>query len=620
MKYTKLNAAQKKERDLIRDECISIADNFIYCDTDKKAKAYIGELNETIVSCDTETIGLNPLAKNVYIRLVQIFDAKKVVVFDLKKLGRSSLRLIAEYFANKERTFIFQNAKFDLKWLRIHLGVKNLNEVFDTFLASQILSCGRVEFGHSLKDIVHDYFNINLDKQFAASNWSLDTLDLDQLIYSARDTVFLRFIREWQIEELKEHKLLDTANIEMQCVEPIANLELNGIYLNGRRWMEIAERNKLRAIRMESKIAKELTRKTMLFDDIPSFKVTSTMQLKDAMRDANVEIPVVFDKKTGKNKETLSVDELEKIVNKHKVHEMMIKHSALNKNHTSFGANYLKFIDEYDGRIHPEFKQIGAETGRMSCKKPNLQQIKREYIYRACFTVENDEDCLVISDYSQIELRLAAEMSGDVKMIKAFEDGLDLHTYTASEVFKVDYAVAAKDKTLRQRAKDLNFGIVYGIGASRFAASAEIEIFEAEIIIHNYFSLYRGLKRWLDWAKSQATRQRKSRTISGRLFVHRFDPANKHDFALAERNGMNMPIQGSSADITKIAAKKVYDDLQDKARLVNIVHDELDTQTKKEYSEYVAERQTNLMIQAAQVYMKKVPVKVDTTITDKWCK
>lgn len=617
----------------------SIAENAIYVATDKDIDAYLLMLDDDIVSLDVETSGFDPFGNwvqeesgkwvsNAAIRLIQLEGNGKCINFDLKYLTKTSRDKIRDFISDPERIFIIMNAKFDMKWLMVHLGVK-FHRIYDIMIASQLISRGQPKFGHSLKAIVKYHFDYDMDKAMGASNWMAAELSQAQIKYASYDVAFLRQIRLNQIEKLKEYGLLEVANIEFRAIEAYAYMEICGIRLNKNRWLRNAGRNKYRAIRMEEKVAQALAPNQdtgMLFEGMSNFKVSSNQQLTKAMIDAGIEIPTMVVKGTNEEKKTIQVDYLEKIRDQHPAIPLIIKYSTLKKAHTSYGTNWTDKINPVTERLHPDIFQIGAETGRNAFREPNLQQIPVENIYRNCF-IPNPGNKLIGGDYDGAELRIIAEASQDRAMISAFQQGLDLHTYTASVVFRVPYEQMMERKNtvemkiLRGRAKNLNFGIVYGIGARRFAKNAEITEKEAYKIIDDYFALYQGLKAWLDWAKEQASQFRTSSTLSGRKYFHRFDKdADYGVIAAAERLGCNFPIQGTNADITKIALRNIYDELKDRVYLVNVIHDEIVIECQSEEADEIEPIFKKCMIDAGEVYIKSVPVLVESKIMSRWGK
>jgi DNA polymerase-1 len=226
----------------------------------------------------------------------------------------------------------------------------------------------------------------------------------------------------------------------------------------------------------------------------------------------------------------------------------------------------------------------------------------------------------VIADYSQIELRILADFTGDQGFVDAFNSGADLHKVTAAQVFNVSLEEVTKQQ--RDFAKRLNFGVVYGIGAQRFAMMTGLSQTEAEDILRRYFATYRQLDKWLREAAQQAVRERTApRTVAGRLARFRFDMEDRQAVSLAQRNGKNSPIQGSSADILKRALRLLYNELRDtSACIVNIVHDEIVVEADADETEAIAKKVEDAMCQAGEEYVKKVPVKVETEVADAWVK
>jgi DNA polymerase-1 len=286
---------------------------------------------------------------------------------------------------------------------------------------------------------------------------------------------------------------------------------------------------------------------------------------------------------------------------------------------TSYGENILSEINPTTGRIHADFRQIGAPTGRFACTNPNVQQVPHAIEYRRCFRAPEGRK-LIISDYSQIELRILADFTNDQGFIDAFNSGADLHRVTAAQVFNVKL----EDVTGEQRsfAKRLNFGVVYGIGAQRFATMTGLSQTEAEDILRRYFATYRQLDAWLRDAARQAVRERTApRTVAGRLARFRFDSEDRQAVSLAQRNGKNTPIQGSSADILKRALRLLHDRLRDtSACIVNIVHDEIVVEADAADAAEIAKTVEEAMCAAGEEYVKKVPVKVETEVADEWVK
>jgi len=239
--------------------------------------------------------------------------------------------------------------------------------------------------------------------------------------------------------------------------------------------------------------------------------------------------------------------------------------------------------------------------------------------YRRCFMGHPAERRLVIADYSQIELRILAEFSGDQAFIDAFNSGADLHRVTAAQVFNVAQDQVSKDQ--RDFAKRLNFGVVYGIGAQRFSIMTGLRVTEAEDVLRRYFATYRGLDRYLRESANRAVSEKQARTASGRLVRFNFDPADRQQISMTQRNGKNAPIQGTSADILKRALRLLREELRGtSARIVNIIHDEIVVEVDEGEAGEIAQKVEQAMCVAGEEYLKTVPVKVESQIGSEWAK
>ncbi|HEX8142168.1 MAG TPA: DNA polymerase [Pyrinomonadaceae bacterium] len=272
----------------------------------------------------------------------------------------------------------------------------------------------------------------------------------------------------------------------------------------------------------------------------------------------------------------------------------------------------------YDLSIEEVHEFIANGIVVHNCTNPNIQQVPHAIEYRRCFRAPEGRK-LVIADYSQIELRILADFTGDKGFVDAFNSGADLHRVTAAQVFGVPLEGVTKEQ--RDFAKRLNFGVVYGIGAQRFAMMTGLSVTESEDLLRRYFSTYRQLDAWLRDAANRALRERMARTASGRLARFRFDPEDRQAASLAQRNGKNTPVQGSSADILKRALRLLHDKLRDTtACIVNIVHDEIVVEADASQAQEVAKTVEDAMCAAGEEYVKKVPVKVETEVSDEWVK
>lgn len=582
-------------------------------DAESLKKACAELANEDYLGFDTETTALDPF--DGYIRLVQLSNGRETIVIDLKpfmeigKLGElPELQPLRELLNAPKPIKIAHNAKFDAKWTKHHLGT-DLNGIFDTMLASQLIAAGDQDRRHNLAAVSEFFLGIEMDKSQQVSDWSAPVLSESQIQYAAKDAATMVPLREKIVERLRQDDLVRVAKIEFDCVMPIAAMELNGFFLDEARWRE--QLDKVQKIQdvvgldLQKMLSAGVAQASLF--GVAEINLNSQTQVSDALRNLGVPLP-----------ETTRAWQLQPLAEEYPVVAKLLEYRGVAKSLTSFGENILEFINPETGRIHADFRQIGAPTGRFSCSKPNVQQIPHEEEYRRCFRAPDGKK-LVVADYSQVELRILADYSNDENFINAFISGEDFHTTTAAQVFNIDAGEVTGEQ--RSFAKRLNFGVVYGIGAPRFALMTGLSESAAENMMRRYFTTYRGLDAWLRDAARNTLLNRVSRTKSGRLIRFRFDEDDRSAKAGAQRNGKNFPIQGTSADILKRALRLLHDKISGtSAKLVNIVHDEIIVEADAAEAEITANYLESAMCDAGEEFIKKVPVKVDIKISDEWSK
>ena len=567
---------------------------------------------EKYLGFDTETTALDPYEGDL--RLLQLSNGQETYVVDLKVFREMgdvktlpALKPLRDLLAANKPTKIAHNAKFDAKWVRHHLGT-DLGGIFDTLLSSQLIAAGDQDRRHNLAEVTSHFLGTELDKTEQVSDWSGELTEA-QIEYAAKDAATMVPLREKMVERLIADNLIEVAKLEFDCVMPIAQMELNGFYLDEERWREQLEKVKkeqeIVALDLQKMLSAGVAQASLF--GVAEINLDSQAQVTDALKNLGVPVP-----------ETTRGWQLQPLAAEYPVVAKLLEYRGVAKSLTSFGENILEFINPETGRIHADFRQIGAPTGRFSCSRPNLQQIPHDNAYRRCFRAPEGRK-LIIADFSQVELRILAHVSGDQNFIDAFNSGADFHTITAAQIFRVAPEEVTSDQ--RSFAKRLNFGVIYGIGAQRFAMMTGLSENEAEDIMRRYFATYRGLDNWLREAGKQAVLGKTSRTASGRLARYRFDEDDRSKAASARRNGKNMPIQGQSADILKIALHLLHEKIKDtSAKLVNIVHDEVVVEADAAEAENIAKIVEDAMCAAGEVYIKKVPVKVDVHISDEWNK
>ena len=568
-----------------------------------------------VIGLDTETTELDPYYGRL--RLIQLATPSGVHVVDVDAFRNGdpkkseALASLRDLLAAPRPIKILHNAKFDAKFIKHTLGT-DLGGIFDTLLASQLLGAGDIEERHGLEAVASRYLSEAVDKTERLSNWNLE-LSESQLEYAARDAAVLLPLREKLIERLKADSLIDCARLEFDCVMTVADMELTGFYMHKDRWLEqlaiVEKRRTQLAEELQSVLAEESSQGTLFGgpqrDDI---NLDSHQQLTQAL--VRLGIPVPDSTRNWK---------LQPLALEYPIIATLLEYRTVQKALTSYGQNMIELINPTTHRLHADFRQIGAPTGRFACTNPNIQQVPHAVEYRRCFSGHPEGRKLVIADYSQIELRILAEFSGDRAFIDAFRSGADLHRVTAAEVFNVTVDQVSREQ--RDFAKRLNFGVVYGIGAQRFSIMTGLGVPEAEGVLKKYFATYRQLDTYLNEAANRAVRERQARTGSGRLVRFRYDEQDRQQISMTKRNGKNTPIQGTSADILKRALRLLKDELRGtNAQIVNIIHDEIVVETDADEAEDVALKVERAMVAAGEEYVKTVPVKVETEIADEWVK
>lgn len=612
---------------------------------------YWGELyqdlkaSNCVIGLDTETTALDPLEGQL--RLVQLAVGKRVYIWDLFHTTTEQLNLLRWVLTNPRILKICHNAKFDCKWLLRHLGIE-VCTLFDTMLASLLCAAGDVRVAHGLDDLAFERLNVLLDKSQRASDWS-STLTTAQLQYAAQDARVLLPLYAHLTTELTDKRLNETAQIEFDCVLPVAQMELTGFQLDKPAWAELLERKKASRETLRAELTAEMLPgidwptpikrpkrplKPKLKKRDPAYVETMTAY-ESAMTEwralptevhgvinlgSHPQMKRALTNLTGLDWYLLTTRDhvLALYADEHPIVKRVQDYRGADKSVTSYGAGWIDACYP-DSRIRADFKLIGAETGRMACggqtgrPATNLQQVPHDEPHRRCFRAAEGKQ-LIISDFSQIELRIAAHYSQDTVMIAAFQSGRDLHRYTASLVFGVPMDQVTKE--MRTLAKNLNFGVIYGIGAEKFSGMSGIPIGEARGIIRRYFQTYRKLDSWLRMLGRQAIEKGYTRTGSGRLITLTAD-----DIGLLERNGRNGPVQGTSADITKIALRLVYETLRGTgAEIVNVIHDEIVVEANEQLAPSLVPSIEDAMCIAGKRYITRVPITVESVINERWVK
>ncbi|MFN0119566.1 MAG: DNA polymerase [Blastocatellia bacterium] len=557
------------------------------------------------IGFDTETTGLD--AHTSRLRLIQLASTEACFVIDCFALTPEDLRPILEVLAAPAPVKTAHNAKFDTQFLLWHYGVRP-GAIFDTMIADQLISAGNDEERHSLEAAVRRHLGWQLDKEAQRSDWSGELND-GQLEYAALDAMIVLALREKHAGKLREMELERVAQLEFDCVGAVAAMELTGVYLDADLWRaqiaRVKEKHRAVAADLQRQLASNAEQMS-LFSVGAQINLDSPQQVRDALARLGIRVDDTREHR------------LQRMSKQYPVLAQLIEYRHLSKSLSSYGANFLEFINAKTGRIHANFRQVGTPSGRMTCSQPGLQQIPHTAEYRSCFRAPAGRK-LLIADYSQIEMRILADFARDEALLQAFVDGADLHRTTASQMLRVPLDEVTPKQ--REYAKHLNYGIIYGMGADGLSGMLEITIDEAGKMIDRYFAAFPSVARWLKDASDRAVKEHSSRTASGRLWVYRFDTSVHEQLMALRRVARNTPIQGTSSDILKRAIRLVDEALAGRdAQLINSIHDELVVECNAGIAEEVAGLVSAAMVRAGRDFLERVPVVAETVIANAWQK
>ncbi|HKV42408.1 MAG TPA: DNA polymerase [Blastocatellia bacterium] len=560
--------------------------------------------NQPVAGLDTETTSLDPFAGRI--RLIQISSPVNTFVIDTFKVDPFESPAFGRLLSSPSPVKVLHNAKFDAKMLLHHFGVE-LRGLFDTFLASKLVAAGRGDTRHGLSDVSERYLGKAINKSLQSSPWD-GQLSSSQYEYAAADAAVLLPLHGKLSDQIQQMKLAEVAGLEFDCVLPLAAMELAGMAIDVDCWNRLAADVEHAHAILSSDLRRELApgiEQPTLFGE-PDINLDSPAQIVETLARMGIKV------------EGTRSSQLQPLAKEYPVVQKLLEYRGVQKALSSYGYSMLDHVNPMTGRLHASFHQIGATGGRMSCSDPNLQQIPNSPEYRSCFRPPAGHK-LVVADYSQIELRILADWSQDTALVKALASGEDLHSATASQMLGVPLGDVSKAQ--RAVAKQLNYGLIYGLGPHGLAARIDSTVEEAEDLIRKYFDTYRGVAEWLREAADHAVRERQCRTRSGRLILIDFDPSDRAERAAVERLGKNSPIQGSSADITKRALALLYPALKPlDCAIVNCIHDEIVVEVSQEQAQECRSTVEHQMIAAAHHFIRSVPVTVDAVISDAWLK
>lgn len=596
---------------------ISTSDHlYQYIDTPKAQRMLVNNLLQQRAVCfDTETTSLNEMETEL---IGMSFSYKKGLAYyvplsENQKEAQETLEIFRSFFENEEILKIAHNLKFDYKVL-IHYDIEVKGKLFDTMIAHYLLNPDGRHGMDYLSEIYLKYQPIPFESLVGKKGKSQGTLrDLsieEQTQYAGEDADVTYQLYELFEPQLKKESLENLFyEVEMPLMKVLASMELEGVSLD-KNWLaqeSIDLENDLKGL--EEKIF-ELSGE--------SFNMNSPKQLGEILFEKMKLDPKAKKTKTGQY--ATSEDILQKLATKHEIIPYILEYRTYQKLKSTYVDALPLQIDKDTHRVHTNFAQTVAATGRLASVNPNLQNIPirtlRGQQIRGAF-VADPGNKIISADYSQIELRLIADIADEQEMIKAFQNGEDIHASTAAKLFHVP--INEVTKLQRSQAKTVNFGIIYGQGAFGLAEQTGLSRSEAKAMIDAYFETYPRLKEYMNEQKQKARDLGYVETILGRK--RHLKDINSANFVVkghAERNAVNAPIQGSAADIIKIAMIKIQKALQEKelkTKMLLQVHDEL----LFEAPENEVEKATKLIQHEMETAVKtKVPLLVEVGVGKNW--
>ncbi len=507
----------------------------------------------------------------------------------------SQLKDFAILLANERILKVGHNIKASLLALK-KSGVQMKGPVFDTMLAHYLIE---PEASHDLAIVANQYLGVQLSTDKDPQTLAMERVD-----------VALQLRPRLQRElEARRHSLL-SRDIEMPLVDVLASMEAEGVKVDEEtlKWMSDALRKD------SEKVQKEIYQLAGV-----EFNIGSPKQLGEILFDRLKLLDKAKKTKTGQY--ATGEDVLLKLAPDHAIASKILEYREYEKLRSTYLDALPRMISRFDGRIHSDFRQAVAATGRLSSNNPNLQNIpirtEKGRQIRSAFVPRDKNFKFMSADYSQIELRIAASFAKDATMIEAFRNKRDIHATTAAKVFRVPLDKVTPD--MRRKAKEVNFGILYGSTAFGLSQNLGISKTEGAEIIESYFHEFPGIKRYMDDTINHAREKEFVETILGRRrYLRDINSRNITTRGFAERNAINAPIQGSAADIIKIAMINIHRWLLKenlKTRMILQVHDELVFDLHKEEEEFVRPRVIELMKTAV---LMDVPMEVEVGIGKNW--
>lgn len=572
-------------------------------------------LSHDSCSFDTETTGVNPIESEIVGMSFALKEGEAYYVAISPKFeeAKKQIEIFKDFLENENITKIGQNIKYDIIVLKKY-GINVKGKLFDTMIAHYLLN---PELRHNMDYMAETHLNyktIHIDELIGPRGKNqLNMRNLEPIAirdYACEDadvTLKLKNILEKEIEKNDLKKLF--YEIELPLIYVLADMEYTGVLLDTKALKESSD--------TLTKNMSDIEQEIFALADF-EFNINSTKQVGEVLFD-RLKI-VDKPKKTKTGQYTTSEETLESLKDVHPIVSKILEYRSLKKLLSTYIDALPLLIDKHDKKVHTSYNQTVTATGRLSSSNPNLQNIPirdaQGKEIRKAFIPDNG--CTFYSaDYSQIELRIMAHLSQDPHMIEAFNSGEDIHAATAAKIYKTPIGEVTGD--MRRKAKTANFGIIYGISVFGLAERLSIPRSESKILIDGYFESYPKVKEYMDNIIVQARETGYVETILGRKrFLPDINSRNTTVRGYAERNAINAPIQGSAADIIKIAMNNIFERFEKdglQSKMILQVHDELNFNVVNDELSHVEQIVIEEMEKA---YKLSIPLKADSGTGKNW--
>jgi DNA polymerase-1 len=566
---------------------------------------------DNLFALEAKLVGLSlsyELGQGAYIPLGHDYENAPIQLSKERVLPK-----IQKLLADKNNIMIAQNLKYDAQVLK-NLNIDIKAQCFDTMLASYILqSAGNRHDMDSLAKKYLGYTTITFEEIAGkgAKQKKFNQIELEQASpYACEDADITYRLYDCFSEKLghldKQKWVFD--HIEMPLVDVLIKMERHGIAIDVKKLHEQSEELGIKIAKLEEQVYEQSGQ---------VFNLGSPKQLQEILY-GKLGLPALEKTPTGQPSTSEAV--LNQLSDYHEIPKLILEYRSLSKLKSTYTDSLPLQIFEKTGRIHTSYHQAVTATGRLSSSDPNLQNIPirtdEGRKIRQAFVAKSGW-CLISADYSQVELRIMAHLSKDPGFIKAFQDGADIHRYTAAEVFGVERTEVTDIQ--RRHAKAINFGLIYGMSAFGLAKQIHASREEAQRYINQYFDRYPGVKTYMDETRAKAKRQGFVETITGRrLYLPEINSKNRMQQQASERAAINAPMQGTAADLIKLAmisSQNWIDTVPDKIKMVLQVHDELVFEVKQEFVEEASVVIKEKMMSALNL---EVPLEVSVGVGNNW--